>query len=90
MFSTAHFSLKHVTGNSGTDIEREFRRTANYVFDLEAGDAFIAPIVTHSPLEHTIIFGYHHIIMDGVSWQITLNNAASFYNAPDARLPRPA
>lgn len=90
VFSTAHFSLKHLAGNSGTDVEREFRRTANYVFDLEAGDAFIASIVTHSPLEHTIIFGYHHIIMDGVSWQITLNDAASFYNAPDARLPRPA
>ncbi|KAI2643458.1 hypothetical protein GGS21DRAFT_485978 [Xylaria nigripes] len=76
----SRFNLKTFSGNETTDVEEEFRRTAEYVFNLEQGDSFIASVISHSSEKHTIVFGYHHIIMDGVSWQITLNDMASFYN----------
>jgi pseurotin A synthetase (hybrid polyketide synthase/nonribosomal peptide synthetase) len=85
----SRFKLQVLSGNKTTDVEREFRRIGDYVFHLEVGDSFIASIISHSPTEHTIIFGYHHIIMDGVSWQITLNEMAAIYKDIDARMPSP-
>jgi amino acid adenylation domain-containing protein len=85
----SRFRLQILSGNSTTDVEREFRRIGDYVFQLEVGDSFIASIISHTPQEHTLIFGYHHIIMDGVSWQITLNEMASIYKDPDAKKPSP-
>ena len=89
VFPDSHFKLKTLSGNKTDDVAREFRQTANYVFDLEIGDAFIASVISHSPQEHTIVFGYHHIIMDGVSWQLTLNEMASHYKSLDSRAPSP-
>ncbi|KAF1980469.1 hypothetical protein BU23DRAFT_562810 [Bimuria novae-zelandiae CBS 107.79] len=89
VLSDSRFQLQILPGNRTTDVEREFRRIGDYVFHLEIGDSFIASVISHTPQEHTIIFGYHHIIMDRVSWQITLNEMASFYKEPDARMPSP-
>ncbi|KAH8199740.1 hypothetical protein TruAng_006085 [Truncatella angustata] len=89
VFPDSHFELQTLSGNETEEVAREFRRIANHVFDLETGDSFIASIISHTPQEHTIVFGYHHIIMDGVSWQLTLNEMASLYKDLGARLPSP-
>ncbi|KAI0973103.1 hypothetical protein F4678DRAFT_478311 [Xylaria arbuscula] len=83
----SQFHLRASTGNMVEDVDYEFKRQADYVFDLQNGDTFIATVISHTPRQHTIIFGYHHIIMDGVSWQITLNDMATFYNK---KTPEPA
>ncbi|KAJ5613799.1 hypothetical protein N7528_007453 [Penicillium herquei] len=85
----SRFRLQTLSGNKTTDVEREFRRIGDYPFHLEVGDSFIASIISHTPQEHTVIFGYHHIIMDGVSWQITLNEMASIYKDLHAQIPSP-
>ncbi|THC93486.1 hypothetical protein EYZ11_007042 [Aspergillus tanneri] len=77
------FKLKVIPGISDTaDAKREFERTHKYHYNLEKGDTFIATVLSHSADSHTIIFGYHHIIMDGVSWQIFQRDLAKFYNDP--------
>lgn len=73
------FTLKHHFGDSVDDVGTEFRKIADYEYDLSVADTFIATLISHSSVEHTIVFGYHHIIMDGVSWQITLNDLAHLY-----------
>ena len=86
----SQFHFKAFTGNMVEDVDREFKRQADYVFDLQNGDTFIATVISHTPRQHTMIFGYHHIIMDGVSWQITLNDMATFYNGKTPELASPA
>ncbi|KAI0467733.1 putative hybrid NRPS/PKS enzyme [Xylaria cf. heliscus] len=69
--------------NQSSDVETEIEWTRTYPFDLEAGDTFVATVLAHGPESHTIVFGYHHIIIDGVSWQIFLRDLAKYYNDPD-------
>ena len=80
------FNLNIISGISDMthDVKREFDRTHKHHYDLEMGDTFIATILTHSANGHTIIFGYHHIIMDGISWQIFQQDLANFYNNPSS------
>ncbi|KAI1737463.1 Nonribosomal peptide synthetase 14 [Xylaria scruposa] len=78
------FQLKIVPGLSGSsDVENEFNLIRHRHYDLERADTFAATILSHSNDSHTIIFGYHHIIMDGVSWQIFQKDMAMFYNGSD-------
>ncbi|OQE37918.1 hypothetical protein PENCOP_c009G08357 [Penicillium coprophilum] len=65
--------------NDKSDVKREFDHMHNHIYDLEHGDTFRAVLLVHAPHYHTIIFGYHHIIMDGVSWQITLQDIELHY-----------
>jgi pseurotin A synthetase (hybrid polyketide synthase/nonribosomal peptide synthetase) len=79
VINSSPFTLKLRLGGATDDVDREFRNIASYEYDLSMADTFIATLVSHNSVEHTIIFGYHHIVMDGVSWQITLNDLAYFY-----------
>ncbi|KAL8893752.1 MAG: hypothetical protein Q9192_004960 [Flavoplaca navasiana] len=81
----SNFNLKSISGDSdGTDVKKEFQQIQKYHYNLETGDTFIATVLSHNAGSHTIIFGYHHIIMDGVSWQIFQRDLAKFYNDPNS------
>ncbi|KAG6356925.1 hypothetical protein INS49_014800 [Diaporthe citri] len=59
-------------------VQAEYERFKKHVWDLEHGPVFGVSIV--SGLHHsTVIFGYHHIIMDGVSWHIFLRDLDTAY-----------
>jgi pseurotin A synthetase (hybrid polyketide synthase/nonribosomal peptide synthetase) len=76
------FQLKVVPGASdSSDVETEFDLIRYHPYDLEQADTFAATLLSHSPDAHTLICGYHHIIMDGVSWQIFQKDMAMFYNS---------
>ena len=85
------FQLKVVSGVSdSSDVEKEFDLIHGRRYDLEQADTFAATILAHGQDSHTLIFGYHHIIMDGVSWQIFQRDMAMFYNDSDpAKFPKP-
>lgn len=61
-----------------TRVREELNRARRYQYNLGTGDTFAAILLTHSTELHTLIFGYHHIIMDGVSWQILQRNSAYY------------
>ncbi|KAL8774157.1 MAG: hypothetical protein Q9209_001265 [Squamulea sp. 1 TL-2023] len=78
-------NLKLISGNGdGTDIKREFQRTQKYHYNFETGDTFVATVLSHHADSHAIIFRYHHIIMDGVSWRIFQRDLAKYYNDPNS------
>ncbi|KAH2023248.1 Nonribosomal peptide synthetase 14 [Aspergillus fumigatus] len=75
------FRLRVVPGvSASSDVETEFNLIRYRPYDLEQADTFAATLLSHSPDSHTLICGYHHIIMDGVSWQIFQKDLAMFYN----------
>ncbi|KAK1979519.1 putative hybrid NRPS/PKS enzyme [Colletotrichum cereale] len=79
----SRFQLREVPGISDSlDVKREFEQIQEYHYNLEEGDTFVATLLAHSDDSYTIIFGYHHIIMDGVSWQVFLQDLGRFYNDP--------
>lgn len=83
------FKLKKVSdsagsghANSDSAIAVETEMVAQHVYDLESADVFIATLICHTPEHHTLIYGYHHIIIDGVSWQLFLQDVERFYVKP--------
>ena len=68
------YTLKHLYAADEEDVKREFDELARTAWSLEQGESFKTTLLTQSPTQHTIIFGYHHIVMDGVSWGLFLRD----------------
>jgi amino acid adenylation domain-containing protein/thioester reductase-like protein len=81
------FKLRSLPDNcTPTQAREEFDRIRRYRYNLETGDTFVATLLSYSTETHTLIFGYHHIIMDGVSWQIFQRDLAHYYDNSMARM----
>ncbi|GME34422.1 Beta-ketoacyl synthase [Neofusicoccum parvum] len=71
--------LKHVQDADEQAVTREFNLLKNTNWSLEQGITFGATVVSETSGRHTIIFGYHHIVMDGVSWFLFLRDLSQAY-----------
>jgi non-ribosomal peptide synthetase component F len=88
--SISPFELKIVrNADKELQVDHEADLISNHVFNLEEGDSFIATLLEHADQVHTIIFGYHHIALDGVSWQQFLQELERFYIDPSKSLHQP-
>ncbi|GLA04538.1 nonribosomal peptide synthase [Aspergillus niger] len=65
----------------------KFQALQTRAFNLAKGESMAITILSHGPALHDIIFGYHHLIMDGVSWQMVLREFASAYQEPQSLSP---
>ena len=77
--TTSSASLKYISTCNQNDVDHEFQMLRNHHWDLPQGQTFSATLMSRAPDLHTIIFGYHHIIMDGVSWHIFLRDLKTAY-----------
>lgn len=71
--------FKHVHSDNQKDVQSEREDLETRIWDLENGRTFQATLITHEADKHTLIFGYHHIILDGVSWHIFLRELNAAY-----------
>ncbi|KAL2045413.1 hypothetical protein ABVK25_012125 [Lepraria finkii] len=86
---SASASLKYIQTSDQNGIDHEFQVLRNHIWDLAQGQTFSATLVFREPDWHTIIFGYHHIVMDGVSWHIFLRDLKLAYEMkPLKRAPK--
>ncbi|KAF7585621.1 hypothetical protein BBP40_010428, partial [Aspergillus hancockii] len=77
-----HF-FEHITVSDTAAVSREFDRLASYKWRLEQGEVMRVTVASVGPDQHTVIFGYHHIVMDGASWSIFLHDLKCYYeNSP--------
>lgn len=75
-------SLKYLHASSREEIQREFDALRHHEWDLAYGDTFAATLMpTENKDEHVIIFGYHHIVIDGVSWYAILRDLERAYTS---------
>ncbi|KAI3061119.1 hypothetical protein CBS147353_10053 [Aspergillus niger] len=65
----------------------EFQALQTRAFNLAKGESMAITILSHGPARHDIIFGYHHLIIDGVSWQMVLREFAAAYQEPQSLSP---
>ncbi|KAI0853893.1 hypothetical protein F5Y00DRAFT_269249 [Daldinia vernicosa] len=71
--------LEHRQISSDADAQEEFDSMRNSVFDLEKGDVFRATLLSQTPSWSMVVFGYHHIIMDGLSFSLFLQDLDTAY-----------
>ena len=62
-------------------VEQEMNQLRQHKYDLENGESFFCTLFIHSLNRCTLVFGYHHIIMDGFSWHIFLRDLGTAYEA---------
>lgn len=75
-------SLKCLHSLSEEEINFEFQSMRDRRWDLVNGDTFAATLFsTEQENEHFIIFGYHHIVIDGVSWFNILRDIERAYTS---------
>ncbi|GKZ54184.1 putative Hybrid PKS-NRPS biosynthetic cluster [Aspergillus niger] len=74
---------------SGDPLEAslEISRVHSHEYDLAKGQSMVISILHTSLQHHIMTFGYHHLIMDGVSWQLLLREFAAAYQDPDLLAP---
>ncbi|RYP45619.1 hypothetical protein DL768_008056 [Monosporascus sp. mg162] len=66
--------------SSNMEVTAEFKRMEQHVFDLRTGDTMRIILLQHSPELHHLIVSYHHINMDGVSFQVLVADLAEAYS----------
>ena len=72
--------LEHRKISSDEEAVAEYERMKAYAFDVEHGETIRILLLSRSSTDHFIIFGHPHILMDGVSFQIFLNDLEKVYN----------
>lgn len=69
----------HLPLGTDQDIEETFSTLSQFEWDLATGDTFRFVLFTHNAESHTLVIGCHHIIMDGMSWHIFLQDLDRSY-----------
>ncbi|KAI8623712.1 putative hybrid NRPS/PKS enzyme [Xylariaceae sp. FL1651] len=72
--------LECKTIQSEDEVETEYARIKTFELDMESGDLLKLVLLTLSPSVHFLLMNYHHIIMDGISWQVFLADLEKAYN----------
>lgn len=75
-------SFQLVQKNSST-AKTEYEIMKNIKYDLEKGDVLRAVVVANADDEHELVFGFHHIALDGYSAQIMVRDLAKAYTGQD-------
>lgn len=69
----------HHKVSTDAEIEEAYMQVRNTVYELQQGECMQVVLLSSNPMAHTIIFGYHHIILDGVGFQVFLTHLEQAY-----------
>ncbi|KEZ40819.1 putative lovastatin nonaketide synthase protein [Scedosporium apiospermum] len=61
------------------EVVAEYHELQKHIFDLESGELIRLVLISLSPTIHYFLFNYHHIIMDGVSFQVLVQDLEKAY-----------
>ena len=64
---------------SDDEVTVEYEKLRSHVFDLEHGDVMKLVLLSQSSTNHTLLINYHHIVMDGGSWNVFFSDLEKAY-----------
>ncbi|KAI0479373.1 hypothetical protein GGR56DRAFT_665124 [Xylariaceae sp. FL0804] len=77
--ASSKIRLEHKKVKDITDVKAEYAKLQSHVFDLASGEMLRLLVLTRSPSSHYLLVNYHHIVMDGVSFQVLLSDLEKAY-----------
>lgn len=82
VLSSSPLRLEKKTVASTDDVSAEYKLLKQHVFDLASGDTMRILLlqISSSDQDHYLLINYHHIVMDGVSFQVFLADLEKAYN----------
>lgn len=69
------------------EVDAEYKKLRGHVFDLERGDVMRLVLLTLSSASHYLLINYHHILMDGASFNVFLSDLEKAYNGQSLGAP---
>ncbi|KAL8790212.1 MAG: hypothetical protein Q9213_000743 [Squamulea squamosa] len=87
VMSSSPLRLERKQIHSVEDVKTEYHNLQKHVFDLESGEMVRLVLLSLSPTSHYLLFNYHHIVMDGVSFQVFLADLEKAYNGESLGKP---
>ncbi|KAI2791888.1 Hybrid PKS-NRPS synthetase lepA [Penicillium oxalicum] len=72
--------FQHVPDATADQIAAEVALGKSRIWDLERGDTMAMTVFSLSPKSHTMVFSYHHIIMDSTGWRVFFQDLALAYH----------
>ncbi|KAL8654407.1 MAG: hypothetical protein Q9226_003450 [Calogaya cf. arnoldii] len=87
VMSSSPLRLEHKKIQSVEDVKIEYNELQKHVFDIESGEMVRLVLLSLSPTSHYLLFNYHHIVMDGVSFQVFLTDLEKAYNGESLGKP---
>lgn len=70
------------------DVEVEYAKLKARLFNIEKGETMRVILLSLSPSSHYLLFNYHHILMDGVGFQVFMSDLEKAYKGQSLG-PRP-
>jgi aspyridone synthetase (hybrid polyketide synthase/nonribosomal peptide synthetase) len=77
----------HMHSTKDEDVQNTVQAFADRRWDLASGQTFHTTLITHAPDTHTVVFGCHHMVMDGTSWGIFLRDLDRAYQMAPVHTP---
>ena len=71
------------------DVEVEYAKLKARLFDIEKGETMRVILLSLSPSSHFLLFNYHHILMDGVGFQVFMSDLEKAYKGQSLGPPPP-
>ena len=87
VMSSSPLRLEHKKIKSVADVAVEYAKLQAHVFDLTTGEMIRVVLLSLSPSDHYLLFNYHHIVMDGVSFQVFLADLEKAYTGKSLGAP---
>ena len=74
------FKLERIDITDDSQIEEEFRKINQHVYDLEHGDSMRAKLLKKDADNHILVMGYHHIALDATTSLLLVRDFAMIYS----------
>lgn len=80
ILSSPVIRLEYEPSGDAQKIENSIREIQGHSFNLSNGESLRMKMLSLSKDSHILVFGYHHIVMDGIGFQILLSDLEKAYN----------
>ncbi|KAL7941108.1 putative PKS-NRPS protein [Trichoderma barbatum] len=74
VFKRSPLKLERRQISDAAEVTPAYEAIKRHVYDLEAGETMRLQVLTLSPQVNFLILGYHHINMDGISFEVLFND----------------
>ncbi|KAF7714216.1 Hybrid PKS-NRPS synthetase [Penicillium ucsense] len=89
ILASSSIRLEQKSISSVAEVATEYAKLKAHPFDLASGDLLKIVLLTLTPSSHYLLFNHHHIIIDGVSFQLLISELETVYNGQSlGPLPR--
>ncbi|OQE15068.1 hypothetical protein PENFLA_c034G04575 [Penicillium flavigenum] len=79
VWTRSSLHLEHVAISDEREVEEASKKMEAHVFNLSDGEVMRVRLLSLNPEKHWIIFGFHHINMDGISFEVFWSDVEKAY-----------